>query len=139
MAEAIFRSAMAEKLGCAPSELADRGLMVMSAGISASMGGRASPEAVVVLNKQGIDLSAHESQPLTEQLVRHADLILPMTRSHRQAILNEWPEVADRVKLVSHSGADVGDPIGGPPELYERCAAQIKADLLEWAKEIDVK
>jgi len=138
MAEALFRSAMAEKIGCTPAELADRGMVVMSAGLSASMGGRASAEAVVVLNKQGIDLAGHESQPLTDQLIRHADLILPMTRSHRQAILNEWPEVSDRVRLVSRDGIDVNDPIGGPPELYERCAQQIKGDLLEWVKEIEI-
>ena len=96
----------------------------------------ANPEAVVVMRSMGIDLSEHESQPLTEQLVRHTDLLLAMTRSHQQAILVEWPDAADRVRLLCHGGQDVPDPIGGPPELYQRCAAQIKAELLEWIKEL---
>ena len=41
------------------------------------MGGRPSPEAVVVLSEVGVDLSNHESQPLGEQLVRHADIVAP--------------------------------------------------------------
>ncbi|MBI2824528.1 MAG: threonylcarbamoyl-AMP synthase [Planctomycetia bacterium] len=136
MAEAMFRQAMAERLKCRPGELEDRGIVATSAGLAAMMGGRASPEAVTVLRTMGADLSAHESQPLTEQLVRHADLILPMTRSHRQAIVSEWPEATDRVRLLCRDGSDVPDPIGGPPEVYERCAVQIKAELAEWVKEL---
>ena len=40
------------------------------------MGGRRQPGGGDVMATMGIDLSDHESQPLTEQLVRHADLIL---------------------------------------------------------------
>lgn len=134
MAEAMFRAILASKLGCKPEELADRGVLVMSAGITAMMGGRPSPEAVATLKGRGIDLSGHESQPLTEQLVRHADIMLVMTRSHEHAILAEWPEAAERVHLLCHDGADVGDPIGGPLELYERCAAQIESELVRWAE-----
>ncbi|HEX3872200.1 MAG TPA: protein tyrosine phosphatase, partial [Pirellulales bacterium] len=101
-------------------------------------GGRASPEAVTVLRDMGVDLSAHESQPLTEALVRHADLVLAMTRSHRQAILAEWPDVASRAKLLCHSGVDIADPVGGPAELYRRCATQIRSELDEWLDGLDI-
>jgi protein-tyrosine-phosphatase len=138
MAEGMFRQAMADRLGCRARELEDRGVVAASAGLAAMMGGRASAEAVVVLKRMGIDLSAHESQPLTEQLVRHADLILVMTRAHRQHILSEWPDAADRIRLLCHSGADVADPIGGPPEMYERCAAQIQDEVTKWANEIKI-
>ncbi len=136
MAEAIFRQAMADRLKCRASEVEDRGVVAASAGLAAMAGGRAANEAVVVLKRMGIDLSGHESQPLTETLVRHADLLLVMTRSHRQAIVAEWPDAADRVRLLCRDGADIPDPIGGPPELYERCAAQIKAEVVSWAEEI---
>jgi len=138
MAEGMFRQAMADRLGCRARELEDRGVVAASAGLAAMMGGRASAESVVVLKRMGIDLSAHESQPLTEQLVRHADLILVMTRAHRQHILSEWPDAADRIRLLCHSGADVADPIGGPPEMYERCAAQIQDEVTKWANEIKI-
>ena len=136
MAEALFRQAMAERLGCRSNELEDRGVVAMSAGMAAMSGGRASIEAVAVFKRMGLDLSAHESQPLTDQLVRHADLILAMTPSHRQAILAEWPDAAERVHLLCRNGADVPDPIGGPPEMYRRCAAQLKAEVSEWANQI---
>ena len=138
MAEAMFRQLMAKRLGCKVDELADRGVIIMSAGIAAMMGGRPSPESVAVLAPMGIDLSTHESQPITEQLVRHADLILAMTRSHRNAILAEWPDAAPRVKLLSRDGADVPDPIGGTPDQYQRCALQIKAELETWLNEVQV-
>jgi len=138
MAEAMFRQLMAKRLGCKVDELADRGVIIMSAGIAAMMGGRPAPEAVAVLTPLGIDLSMHESQPITEQLIRHADLVLAMTRSHRHAILAEWPDAADRVKLLCRDGGDVPDPIGGTPEQYQRCAVQIKAELEGWLEEIQV-
>ena len=134
MAEGLFRHLLAEKLGCKSAEIEDRGVIVMSAGIAAMLGGRAAGEAVNVLSPMGVDLTAHESQPLTEQLVRHADVILAMTRAHRQAILAEWPAAAERVKLLSHDGVDVPDPVGGPAELYERCLAQMKPDIERWVQ-----
>jgi protein-tyrosine phosphatase len=139
MAEGLFRHALAKRIGCKPDELEDRGVVVMSAGIAAMLGGRAAVEAVEVLGQLGIDLSAHESQPLTEQLVRHADLILAMTRSHRKAILAEWPEAESRLKLLSTDGADVPDPIGGPVEQYQRCVAQMKPEIEKWAAELAAK
>jgi protein-tyrosine phosphatase len=67
--------------------------------------------------------------------VRHADYIFTMTRHHRNAILAEWPNAAERTKLLC-DGADVADPIGGPLELYEQCAQQIKKQLEEWVERI---
>ena len=43
MAEAICRRLMAERLGCRHDELEDRGVMVMSAGVAAMMGGGPPP------------------------------------------------------------------------------------------------
>ena len=69
----------------------------MSAGLSAVMGSRPSPEGVSVMGEMGLNLGDHESQPLTAQLVRHADIIWTMTRAHRQAIVSQWPEAAPRI------------------------------------------
>jgi protein-tyrosine phosphatase len=139
MAEAICRKFLAQRLGCLPDELEDRGVMVMSAGVAAMSGGRATPQAVEVMSAMGMDLSLHETQPLTEPLSRYADVILTMTQSHRQAIAAQWPHVAHRTQLMRPDGDDVCDPIGGPIERYERCAAEIESQLetrmdeLEWA------
>jgi protein-tyrosine phosphatase len=138
MAEVLCRHMLAERKGCKPSELADHGVVVMSAGISAMMGGRPTPEAVEVMQLQGIGLNEHESQPLTAQLVRHADIIWTMTRSHRQAIVSQWTEAAARTFVLSRDEGDIADPIGGPVEYYQRCAAQIKAELTARLAELEL-
>lgn len=136
MAEAMFRQRLAARFGVPIEKLEERGYIVMSAGIAAMMGSRASHEAIEVMSEKQLDLRRHESQPLTDSLVRSADLILAMTRSHRHAILAEWPEAASRVKLLCRGGGDVADPIGGPPEAYRRCAEQIAAELDRWIDEL---
>lgn len=129
MAELLCRQMLAKRLKCKIDELEDRGALVMSAGIAAMLGGRASAEAVHVLTDMGLDLRGHETQPLTEPLVRHADAIYAMTRAHREAIVAQWPSAAQRTWLLSAEGADVRDPIGAPAECYRRCAAEIQAEL----------
>jgi tRNA threonylcarbamoyl adenosine modification protein (Sua5/YciO/YrdC/YwlC family) len=129
MAETIARKMIADRLGCRIDQLEDRGVIVQSAGLSAMSGGSAAQEAVDVLAAMGLDVSAHESQPLTGQMVRNADMIFAMTRSHRQAILSQWPEAGSRTELLAVDHSDIADPIGGPPEVYQRCAEQLRSEL----------
>lgn len=129
MAEILCRDILAKRLGCSLGELEDRGMIVSSAGIAAMMGSYASPEAVQAMFEMGLDLRGHETQPLSETLVRHADVIYTMTQSHREAIVAQWPGAAERTCLLATSGADVSDPIGGPLQRYRQCAAQIRSEL----------
>ena len=129
MAEALFRTMVAERLGCRPDEIDDRGIVVASAGLSAWGGGGASAGAIEAMAEAGADLTAHESQPVTENLVRQADVILTMTASHRAGILAQFPEAAGRVAMLSPERQDVLDPIGGPIATYRRCAQQIRGHL----------
>jgi tRNA threonylcarbamoyl adenosine modification protein (Sua5/YciO/YrdC/YwlC family) len=129
MAEAICRKALADKLGCLPEELEDHGIVVASAGIAAAMGSRPSRESVEVMTRQGIDIGQHASQPLNHRLARHADVILTLTNSHRQAIISQWPDVSARVEVLREDSGDISDPIGGPVEVYLQCAQQIEAEI----------
>jgi len=138
MAEALLRHKLGQKLACRIDELENRGVIVMSAGLSASPGGRSAAEAATVMRERGLDLALHESQPLSDRIVRFADLILTMTRGHREAILSQWPDAASRTHLISQSRGDVADPIGGPLELYRRCADQIDAYLENWLPNIQL-
>ena len=81
------------------------------------------------MQKNNLDLTGHSAQPVSEQMVRHADLILTMTRGHREALLSQWPEAASRTEVLRLDGKDVADPIGGSVAEYERCAEQIRRDL----------
>ncbi len=127
MAEALMRRSLAKRLSCQEEELEERGVLIASAGIQAAGGAPASRESQELMSELGLPLDKHLSQQLTEQLVRHADLVLTMTRNHRHAIVSTWPEAAGRTQLLLPSGADVSDPIGGSIEVYRECAKQVEA------------
>lgn len=129
MAEALFRKVVAERLGCGPEEIDQRGVVVTSAGLAAWAGGPASSNALEAVGELGADLRGHSSQPLTESLVRQADVILTMTASHRAALLGQFPEAGDRVAMLSPDRRDVIDPIGGSLDTYRSCARQIREHL----------
>ena len=129
MAEALFRKFVAEKLGCTEEELTEKGYVSASAGLAAYPGSGPSPEAVEVLKQQGIDLSGHESQPLTPRLLSQADYVFTMTKSHRDTILWEYPELSHQVSLLSRDDGDIADPIGGTYEDYAKCAEEISTHL----------
>ena len=129
IAEAIGRQLVAQRIGCEPKDIEEHGVIVVSAGIAAMVGGRASPQGIEVMAAAGLDLTNHGTQPVTEQLARHADLILTMTRAHREALIAQWPNVAARTEVLCTGGEDVSDPIGGLRAEYERCARQIRTEL----------
>jgi protein-tyrosine phosphatase len=138
MAEALCRRLVSQRLQCTDAEVEDRGVVIASAGIAAMTGGRATPEAVEVLCSKGLNLDEHLSQPLREPLVRNADFIFTMTKNHREAILAQWPDAAARTFVLDPDGRDVNDPIGGTPEMYEACAAQIESLLEPRLAELDL-
>ena len=129
MAEMLFRELIAERLGCRPDEIERHGVVVASAGIAAWGGGKASTGALEAMRERGADLSGHESQPLTENLARQADVIWTMTASHRANILAQFPEAGGRVTMLSPDRHDVIDPIGGTLATYRKCAEQIREHL----------
>ena len=129
MAEAIARKLLAERFRCKADELEDRGMIIQSAGLSAMMGGGAASEAVDVVAAMGCDLSAHESQPLTNQMVRYADVIWTMTRMHRQSVIGRWPEAAARTELLAVDQSDIADPVGCAAEVYRKCAEHLRTAL----------
>jgi tRNA threonylcarbamoyl adenosine modification protein (Sua5/YciO/YrdC/YwlC family) len=125
MAELLMRKSIAKCLKCGPDELEEHGVAIVSAGIAAAPGCPPTSEAVQVMREHGLDLSRHEAQPLTEKLVRDADIIVAMTQSHMQSIVDRWPDAADRTCLMLPERGDVADPIGQPVGAYRDCADQI--------------
>lgn len=130
MAEAVFRVEAAARLGCKPDEVERHGIVVASAGMAAWGGGPASPHAVAAAAEMGGDLTAHESQPVTEALVGQADVILTMTATHRAGLLAHFPEAGGRVMLLAADRADVIDPIGGDLDTYRACIRQIHGHVV---------
>ena len=136
MAELLMQQALANSLGCTLEELDSRGVTVISAGIAAAPGCPPAAEAVQVIREYGMDLSRHEAQPLTEKLARDADVILAMTGSHMQSIVERWPDAAARTRLILPERNDLADPIGQPVSAYRHCAAQIAIAVKQHAERI---
>lgn len=131
MAEAICRKLLAEELNCQQTELHEKGIDVVSAGIAANFGSPASSEAVDLLQSEQIDLTQHRSQPLTEELLERADHIFTMTGQHRDVVLHHRPDLADRTSVLGVHGRDIPDPIGAGVEVYRQCKEAIEAGLRE--------
>lgn len=136
MAEALLRKALSEELGLSDDEMDQKGVQVLSAGLAAAPGAPPSAEAVTLMREHGISIEEHRSQPLTDQLLRHADLVLTMTRGHLQAIVQSSPEWAAKTAPLMPDGQDVADPIGAPVEVYRTCAVQISEGVAYHAKRI---
>jgi protein-tyrosine phosphatase len=136
MAELLMRARLAQFLKCKIDELDDRGVMVISAGIAAAPGCPPTSEASQVMRERGLDLSRHEAQPLTDQLVRHADVIITMTHSHMLSIVERWPNAVDRVFMLLPDRSDVADPIGQTVGAYRDCAEQITAGVSHHADQL---
>jgi protein-tyrosine phosphatase len=137
MAEGLFRKILAERLRCADDELADHGYVVASAGLAAINGAPASPVGADAMARRGIDLNAHESQPITDRLLEHADHIYTMTRGHRESLLACRPDLAERIELLSCEGNDISDPIGGGVADYEVCAREIEHHVRKIVEKIE--
>ncbi len=129
MAEALCREILAKRLDVPPDELADHGFFVASAGVATGYGSPASPESVMLMRGEGIDLTGHESQPLSERLLNHADFVYTMTRGHRSAVVAHRPDLENRVQVLSRDGSDIPDPIGGGMDEYELCRDTIREHL----------
>lgn len=144
MAEVIAKKEVAARLGIdaqTPEELdvklQERGIWIASAGVAAADFSPASSNARTVVREDfDVSLDRHAAQSVTPSLVRVADLILTMGRSHRAALLAQYPEAAERVELLRPDGGDVADPFGGSVEVYRRCAREIAAAVRERLPEI---
>lgn len=103
-------------------------VQVLSAGVWAEKGSRASTNATAVLRLRGIDMAEHRSQPLSYQLLRQADIILVMEEAHRRSIFYMAPELLSKVYLVTEMAGghdDVADPYGGSIEEYAVTADEL--------------
>ena len=124
LAEGLMTTALAGGLGVAPEALAENGFTVESCGVAAWESMPASEYSEKVAASYGADLSAHRARQMTPALLRRADHIFVMSRSHMSAVREAAPEAADRVRYFDPAG-DVPDPIGGPLAEYRRIGARM--------------
>jgi protein-tyrosine-phosphatase len=130
MAEALFKELLGKK--------GIEDIKVISAGLAAFEGDKASPQAVHVMQKRGIDLTGHRARRIDANLVNQADLILTMTGRHKAHLISMFPEAAEKIHVlkeyvydgsISAQSAQILDPFGQSVEVYEECALQLEEAL----------
>jgi len=68
-----------------------------SVGILARDGGRPANNAIKVMEDIGIDISKSKSQMINENILDKADIILTMSKNHKESLLGSYPKVKGKV------------------------------------------
>jgi protein-tyrosine phosphatase len=89
------------------------------------------PDPVLRYGHQlGLDLGAHLTRPVDRELLCDFGLVLVMERGQKEALTAEFPDLRERVHLLTEflDGVpfDIPDPVGAPDQ-----AEQILGDLLD--------
>lgn len=105
-------------------------IQVWSAGLFTQDGLSASPEAIAAISEEGIDISRHQSLQIRNHLIEDADLVLTMTVSQRDYLLERFPHKSANIYTLSEFTGDetkeVMDPYGHGPEAYRESLLQLK-------------
>jgi protein-tyrosine phosphatase len=127
MGAALLRSLLRQRFG---ADLADRDFRVESFGLAARSGDPMSAGAIAALTRAGLREEAHHrARTPNEVSLEEIDLFLAMTQDHVGALVSQFPETADRVRLIRPAAA-IQDPYGGSAADYEACLSQLKAQLV---------
>jgi protein-tyrosine phosphatase len=84
------------------------------------------------MHEWALDISAHRSRSITDDIARTFDLILVMEEGHREALCIEFPDLADRIYRLSDMAGqsyDIPDPISGPIAEVRAVAHEMDAVL----------
>jgi len=111
------RSPMAE--GIIKKIIADNNLKdieVTSVGLSAYHGDAVSVYSANALEKIGVDIKSHTSKGAMLSDLEEADVIYVMTLHHKNAIIDAYPSVENKIVVM-----DIADPFGLDLAAYEQC------------------
>ena len=102
-------------------------ITVDSAGVMCAEATPASPNAILVAEHNGCDLSNFTAKQVTPELLEQADYVFAMTRGHKQLLTQLAPQYGDKYFLLNAyaegtpDAADVPDPYGGDVTEYQQC------------------
>ena len=111
-------------------------LNIDSAGISARSGDPADEVYIEMAKKTGIDLTEHQSKPVTRDLLVTNDLILVMTNSQKNRVSERYPEFSGKISLLGRwleGGLEISDPHRKSREAYAQVFNQIESACEKWA------
>ena len=132
----ICRSAMAEKL--LKKKVLDnnvKDIEIYSCGIYAQDGDVPTWEAEKVMKEEyNIDMTEHRATNIRNSDIEEMDLILCATVSHKNAVLDMYPNLKEKVFTMKeyvnysreyHDSMNIRDPWGYDIETYRSCLGEI--------------
>jgi protein-tyrosine-phosphatase len=132
MAAALFKAMVKEK--------SDLGLWhIDSAGTWAREFITTSLYAYEIMKGMKLDLSKHRSRTISRGMIQNFNLVLVMEQNHKEALRAEFPDLADRIFLLSEMVGkknDIRDPYRGSREDYLETARELERLLTEGFEKI---
>lgn len=126
----ICRSAMAH--GLLEEMKEGKNIEVYSCGVYAQNGDKSTYNAIEVMKEYNVDLNKHKATNIRNSKIKDMDLILCMTKSHKNIVIQMYPELKDKTYTLkeyteykTEEGSDIKDPWGYDIEIYRFCATQI--------------
>jgi protein-tyrosine phosphatase len=118
-----------------------KSIRVISAGVAARRGDPVSANSVAALKKVGLDIAPHRSQPVTQEMLDRALVVLCMTESHRAMIHLQADPLPRQVHLFrefmpGEVEREIGDPFGGPLSLYEAVRDEMVESIPSLVKQL---
>lgn len=112
-------------------------ISVCSSGLHAVVDSPAQETVQKLAKKRGLDLSSHKGKQITERMALDNDLILVMTKAHKNELERLFPAVKGRVFLLGKWGVgEISDPYGKTEELYKSVDLQIQKAVKQWVGKI---
>lgn len=130
----ICRSPTAEYLF--RQSLGPRNIELSSAGLDALVGSPMDAAAQQLLAENGVDGTKHRARQLTSSMMRDADLVLGMEKSHVAAMTQLAPEARGKVFLLDKwlQGRDVPDPYRQQRAAFEHVYEMIACGVDSWKR-----
>lgn len=123
------RSPMAEGILNELSNKKNLELESASAGIFAMDGAGSADNAIKAMKDIGMNISNHISQSVSQNLIEEYDLILTMSKGHKENLLSCFPHIKDKVFLLNEYAhginKDIEDPYGMGIEYYMKARDEI--------------
>ena len=128
----ICRSAMADKMLAKRVKEENLNIEVYSSGTFAENGDYPTVEAIEAMEEYGVDLKQHRATNIRRSNIEEMDLILCATTTHKNMVLQLYPNLAGQVYTMkeyvgdTQNGIDISDPWGYDLAVYRKCAAEIE-------------
>ena len=115
------------------------GVQVTSAGLMARENKPPCSKATDIAANNGLNISAHKTRKLTQEMMVQNDLILAMESVHTDEILSTFPFAHGKVILFGKWGenSEIQDPYRQSDEMYQAVFSKLNEHAQKWVTKLE--